>query len=126
LLHDTLIKPVATQQYFTKSQTIYKSPILFWQLFTKSSNTILATIHKNPNTTLATIYKSPILFWQLFTKKLKYYFGNYLQNIILATFTKSPILYWQLLQKMQYHLATIYKKPNITLTTFYRNPKLLG
>ena len=33
---------------------IYKSPILFWQLFTKAQ----------------------ILFWQLFIK-VQYYFGNY-------------------------------------------------
>ena len=59
----------------------------------------------------------------------KYYFGNYLQkpNIILVTLQKAqyyfgkkcPILFWQLLQKTQYYLATIYKKPNITLATFY-------
>ena len=147
------LKPIATQYPKVRCyMTLLQSPLLHsnilqnLKLFIKA-NIILATIYKklkyyfgnysqNPNTTLVTIYKSPILFWQLFTKMPKYYFGNYLQkpNIILVTLQKAQyyfgkkgsILFWQLLQKTQYYLATIYKKPNITLATFYRNPKPLG
>ena len=96
LLHGTLTKSIATQHsykaccytviFFTKSQNIIKKPkcyfgnylqktqTLFWQLFTKS-----------PNTILATFYKSPILFWQLFTKSL---------NTILAHSIKKTQNYW--------------------------------
>ena len=64
-----LQSPLLHDNIFIKSQTIYKKPkyyfgnylqkdqILFRQLFTKS-----------PNTFLANIYKNPILFWRLFTK----------------------------------------------------------
>ena len=99
---------------FTKSQTSYKKPkyyfgnylqnaqILFWKLFTKS-----------PNTILATFYKSSILFQQLFTKA-QYYFGNYLQkpNNILATIYKSPNIIWQnnyiMLKAQNYSLVKTY------------------
>ena len=69
LLHGTSKARCYTAIFFTKFQTVYKSP----------------------NTIQATIYKIPILFWQLFTKA-QCYFGNYLQkaqyyfgNFILAS-----------------------------------------
>ena len=63
--------------YFGNS---YKSTILFWQLFTKSSNTF-GNILQKPNIILATFTKSPILFWHLLKKKKKkpqnYWTNNY-------------------------------------------------
>ena len=48
-------KPVATWQYFTKSQNhFYKAQIPIWHLFWQS-----------PNFNLALLYKAQILFWQL-------------------------------------------------------------
>ena len=48
-------KPVATWQYFTKSQNhFYKAQIPIWHLFSQS-----------PNSNLALLYKAQILFWQL-------------------------------------------------------------
>ena len=89
LLHGTL-KPVATQQYFTKSQNhfhkaqiliwhlfsqslntnlvFYKAQILIWHLFLQSPNSNLALFYKTQNTNLALFYKAQILFWQLFHK----------------------------------------------------------
>ena len=46
LLHGTL-KPIATWQYFTKSQNhFYKAQILIWHLFLQSPNTNLALFYK--------------------------------------------------------------------------------
>ena len=59
--------------------TIYKSPILFWQLFTK-------TQYYFGNFT-----KSPILFWQLL-QRTQYYLATLYKkpNITLATFYQNP------------------------------------
>ena len=58
--------------------TIYKSPILFWQLFTKMPKYYFGNYIQKPNIILVTLQKAqyyfgkkcPILFWQLFTKSL--------------------------------------------------------
>ena len=65
--YDTTLftKPVATQQYFTKSQNhFHKAQIPIWHLFSQS-----------PNSYLALFYKAQILIWHYFIKP-KYYFGN--------------------------------------------------
>ena len=85
LLHGTL-KPVATQQYFTKSQNhFHKAQILIWYYF----------------------YKAQILIWHYFTKP-KYYFGN--------SFIKPKVLIWQLSLHYFYknpnaNLASILQSP---------------
>ena len=49
-------KPIATRQYFTKSQNhFYKAQISIWHLFSQ-----------NPNSNLALLYKAQIFFWQLY------------------------------------------------------------
>ena len=65
--------------FFTKSQTIYKSPNNILALIYKSPNNILAPIYKNLNTILTPIYKNPIIFWQLL-QKAQYYFIKKTQN----------------------------------------------
>ena len=71
--------------------------MLFWQLFTKNSNLILATIYKKP----------------------KYYFGNYFQ--------KAQILFWQLLQKAQYYFGIFYQENPKLLDKqlFYQSPNII-
>ena len=91
-------KPVATRQYFTKSQNhFYKAQILIWHLFSQSPDSYLALFHKaqipiwhyfskpkfsfgiyfsqSPNSYLALFYKAQILIWHYFIKP-KYYFSN--------------------------------------------------
>ena len=84
LLHNTLIKSIATRQYFYKISKnpntiltpIYKAQYYFGN-YSWKPNIILVAIYKSSNTILATIHKSSNLFWQLFIK-LKYYFGTYI------------------------------------------------
>ena len=89
-----------------------------FKLFTKSPNTILATICKNNKYYFGNyLQKAQILFWQIFIKT-QYYFGNYLQkpNTILTTIYYSPMLFWQRsntilahsIQKAQDHWANNY------------------
>ena len=119
LLHGTL-KPVATQQYFTKSQNhFHKAQILIWHLFLQSSNNNLALFYKaqiliwhlflqSPNANLALFYKAQILIWHYFIMP-KYYFDN--------SFIKPKVLIWQL------SLHYFYKSPNTNLTSILQSPK---
>ena len=69
----------------------YKTQVLCGHYFTKSKS-ILATISKSPNSSLAKFYKdskTQILVWQNLTntQKPRYYPWQY--------YIKSPILFWQ-------------------------------
>ena len=65
MLHGTITKPVATQQYFLQNlKQLTKAEILFWQLFTKAQYYFGNYLQK-PNTILATS------FWHLLKKQKK-------------------------------------------------------
>ena len=100
-------KPVATRQYFTKSQNhFYKTQIIIWQLF---QILIWHLFHKSPNTNLTLFYKAQIIIWQLFfsspniilatiSQSLKYYFGK--NNYFIL---KAQMLFWHMLTKLKYY-----------------------
>ena len=131
---------------FTKSQTIYKSPntilatiskspILFWQLFTKKLKYQFGKILQ--------ILKAQVLSLAIFYQKSKYQFGKILQILkaqilSLAIFYQKPknintwqILYYKCFTKCP---STIFGKPSfqkkskITLQKYYillKSPKLI-
>ena len=76
-----------------------KAQRLSWQLFTKSLNTILATIYKSPILFWQLFTKAQILFWQLFTK-VQYYFGK--NNYIMLKAQKYSLAktYFHLLKSL--------------------------
>ena len=51
--------------------------MLFWQLFTKNSNLILATIYKKPKYYSGNFLQKPNIILATIYKKFKYYFGTF-------------------------------------------------
>ena len=151
-----LIQASILQNSNTILAHISRSPILFWQLFTKKLKYSKAQVPslaifyrkpkyqlgkilqilKSPNTILATISKSPILFWQLFTKKTQILkspitiLGNILPKTQILvgqnfTNTQTPEYYsWQyFIESPNTIIGNILQKSNTILAISYQQLK---
>ena len=98
-----LKSPLLHGNIFTKS---YKAQMLFWHLFYKAQNDIVAPIFTKPKCYCGTYFcKARMIFWHLFLQS---------PNALLAPISQSPILFWHLyLQSSNIILAktiTLYSK----------------